>query len=404
MTLLRMQWLGSLPALPPDPSNRVADDKRAVEFGRRLFFDGGLSANGKVSCASCHVPAKAFTDGLARSRGISETGRSAPSLLGAAYSPWLFWDGRSDSLWSQALGPLESSAEHGGNRLQYARRIASDPDYRADYEALFGALPDLDDRQRFPMRASPVGDDSAKSQWAAMRAEDRKAVTRIFVNLGKVIAAFERTLLPGASRFDRYVERVLDGDPAGGGELSAEEIAGLRLFIGKAMCVTCHMGPMFTNHGFHNIGAPDPATEKPRFRLPLVHLFADKKQVDLGRYQGVKDVKASEFNCLGEYSDAGQDDCAELKFANTQYRDSLGMFKVPTLRNVARTAPYMHAGQMADLGEVLRHYNNPPKAPSGQSELAPLNLNARELAQIEAFLRSLDSQPTSASGPSQAGL
>ncbi|MGB5467501.1 MAG: cytochrome c peroxidase [Sedimenticolaceae bacterium] len=393
LSLLRQQWIGSLPELPPDPGNQVADDPGAAELGHSLFFDKRLSANGKISCANCHLPEKSFTDGLARARGIGEAARSSPSLIGVAFGPWYFWDGRSDSLWSQALGPLESAEEHGGDRLKYARIIAGDPVYRKQYEELFGPLPDLFDRDRFPQGASPVGNTAAVARWNDIAEDDRKAATRVFVNIGKAIAAYERTLIPGPSRFDQYVERLLDGDPTGADLLTADEIAGLRLFIGKAMCVTCHMGPMFTNHGFHNVGAPDPAAKKPKYRLPILHLLAEKPPVDPGRYRGVRRVMESEFNCLGEYSDAEEKDCSELIFANVRHQDTLGAFKVPTLRNVAKTAPYMHAGQFENLGEVLRHYNNPPRAPSGRSELAPLNLTDRERKQLEAFLHSLNSSP-----------
>lgn len=404
LSLLRQQWIGSLSALPPDPGNQVANDPRAAELGQSLFFDRRLSANGEISCAHCHDPGRSFTDGLARARGLGETTRSAPSLIGVAYGAWYFWDGRSDSLWSQALGPLESDVEHGGDRLQYAKIIAGDPVYRSRYQELFGPLPDLADRDRFPDDASPVGSKASVAKWQGMAEEDRKAATRVFVNIGKAIAAYERTLIPGPSRFDQYVERLLDGDPTGAQILSDEEVAGLRLFLGKAGCVTCHMGPMFTNHGFHNVGAPDAAAKKPSYRLPILHLFAEKPPVDLGRYRGVRQVMESEFNCLGEYSDAVEEDCSELIFANKRDRDTLGAFKVPTLRNVARTAPYMHAGQLAGLGDVLRHYNSAPRAPSGRNELAPLDLTDRELNQLEAFLHSLNSPlATSADRPRMPG-
>ena len=271
--------------------------------------------------------------------------------------------------------------------------VDDDPDYRERYEALFGPLPDLTDRARFPEGASPLGNAVATAKWNAMADEDRKAVTRVFVNIGKAIAAYETTLMPGPSRFDQYVKRLLNGDPSGADLLTADEVSGLRLFIGKAMCVSCHFGPTFTNHGFHNVGTPDPAAKKPKYRLPILHLFAEKPPVDLGRYQGVRQVKESEFNCLGEYSDAVEEDCSELIFSNTRHRDTLGAFKVPTLRNVAETAPYMHAGQFANLEELLRHYNNPPAAPSGRSELTPLDLTDRELKQLETFLHSLSSPP-----------
>ena len=178
--LLQSLWLENLPALTPDPTNAVADDPQAAELGRRLFLDPRLSANGAVSCATCHQPARRFTDGLAVGRGIGQSKRNTPSIVGTAYSPWLYWDGRRDSQWAQALSPLEDPAEHGIDRYRVLRLIAEDEDYRTAYEDLFGALPER-----------PVADDSA--------------IDAAFAHVGKAIAAFERTVMPTASRFDRYV-------------------------------------------------------------------------------------------------------------------------------------------------------------------------------------------------------
>jgi cytochrome c peroxidase len=136
--------LRELGPAPADPTNRVADDPRAAEFGRTLFFDTRLSANGQVSCATCHIPEKEFQDGTPLARGVGVTNRRTMPIAGMAHSPFLFWDGRKDSLWAQALGPLESPVEHGGSREQYAQLIAAH--YRADYEAIFGRLPALSAR------------------------------------------------------------------------------------------------------------------------------------------------------------------------------------------------------------------------------------------------------------------
>jgi cytochrome c peroxidase len=396
LALLRLQWLGSLPELPPDPTNKYADNPAAAEFGQKLFFDNRFSANGKVACATCHVPENYFTDGLAKSRGVGEASRSAPGIIGVAFSPWFFWDGRSDSLWSQALGPLESGVEHGGDRSQYAHIIYSDPVYRKAYEGLFGELPDLSDIKRFPRNAGPVDDRASNERWQEMTEADRKAITRVFVNTGKAIAAYERLLMPAPSRFDRYVETLLHGEQAGTTTLTIDEVAGLKLFVGRAMCITCHQGPLFTNNGFHNVGIPDPATIKPKYLPPLFYVLKDKPPVDTGRYKGIQQALQSEFNCLNEYSDAQDEDCAELKFANKKHTGTSGAFKVPTLRNVAKTAPYMHAGQFKSLGDVLKHYNTAPRAHVGHNELLPLNLKEKELEQIEAFLRSLSSPPDAA--------
>lgn len=390
LALLKMNWLGSLPELPPDPSNKYADNLAAAEFGHKLFFDKRLSKNGQVACASCHIPEKSFTDGLAKSEGIGKTSRGAPSIIGIAYSPWFFWDGRSDSLWSQALSPLEASVEHGGNRSQYARIIYEDPDYRKRYQDIFGPLPDLSDTERFAVNAAPGDDIELSARWNEMAAADREAITQIFVNIGKAIAAYERLLLPSASRFDNYVSEVLNAKSSNA--LTNDEVAGLKLFIGKAMCITCHQGPLFSNHAFHNVGAPDPASKKSF--IPFLDLFRDKMLFDVGRYNGVRQVLKSEFNCLGAFSDADENDCAELKFANTKHVATLGTFKVPTLRNIAATAPYFHLGQFTSLSEVLKHYDAAPEAAVGHNELTPLGLSNKELGQLEAFLHSLSSPPS----------
>ncbi|HEX7718406.1 MAG TPA: cytochrome-c peroxidase, partial [Woeseiaceae bacterium] len=249
--MLQSLWIDSLPDLPDDPSNAVAADPRAATLGWRLFFDPKLSANSAISCATCHQPERAFTDGRARGRALGESARNTRSMVGAAYSPWQYWDGRKDSLWSQALSPLEDVAEHGGNRMQYARLVALDPTYRATYETLFGALPDLADSSRFPVAARPEGNDAETAAWQSMSATDRRTVDEIFSNVGKTLAAYQRLLVPGASRFDTYVGAVIDDDTALQNDaFTADEAWGLRLFIGKARCIECHNGPLFTNNEF----------------------------------------------------------------------------------------------------------------------------------------------------------
>lgn len=370
--LLRSLWIGSLPPLPPDPSNRYADDPRAAQFGHQLFFDTRFSTTGEVSCGTCHQPALMFTDGLPLAEGVGTTDRKTMTVIGTAYSPWQFWDGRKDSQWSQALAPLESAVEHGGARTMYVHLIAEH--YRADYEAIFGPLPDFSDRNRFPALAGPVEDPTARAAWDAMTPEDRDAVTLVFVNMGKAIAAYERLLLPAPSRFDQYVEAVLNDDwQTMNTALSGDEVAGLRLFMGRAECINCHNGPLFTNNDFHNTGVPTGTG------LPL----------DRGRASGVQALLNDEFNCFSQWSDAGEQDCAELRFLVSEGEQLEGAFKPSTLRNIAETAPYMHAGQFATLEEVLRHYNHPPASPTGHNELEPLGLTRQERAQIIAFLRTL---------------
>jgi cytochrome c peroxidase len=375
LTTLRSLSLASLPPLQADPSNRFADDPRAAVLGQRLFFDKRLSVDGTVACATCHVPARQFQDGTPLGQGVGTTDRRTMPLAGVGYSPWLFWDGRKDSLWSQALGPLESPVEHGGTRTQYAHLVGEQ--YRAEYEALFGPLPDLSDAERFPTAAGPVADPAAQAAWEGMAPADQETVNRIFANIGKAIAAYERQIMPGPSRFDAYVAAALEGDSAAMRELfSLDETAGLRLFIEKGQCLNCHNGPLLTNNDFHNTGVPAAAG------LPE----------DAGRATGLPQAQADPFNCLGAYSDAEPADCGELRFARVDEHTQLRQFKPPSLRNVAERAPYMHAGQFASLREVLQHYNQAPEAPVGHSELQPLGLSEQEIAQLEAFLRTLSGE------------
>jgi cytochrome c peroxidase len=368
---LRALWIGSLQPLPPDPSNKFADDPNAAAFGQKLFFDTRFSSNGEVACATCHLPDNFFQDGTPLAHGVGTTDRRTMTLTGTAYSPWFFWDGRKDSQWAQALGPMENPVEHGGNRTLYAHIIA---EYYADeYTALFGPLPDL---SGLPRDGGPVADTEAASSWEAMAVEDRESVTRIYVNIGKSIAAYERLLNPGESRFDRYVKAVLNNDyETANTLLTADEIAGLKLFIGKANCTNCHNGPLFTNNDFHNTGVP----------------AAEGLPDDYGRAKGAQQVLADEFNCLSPYSDAGENDCTELKYMVAEGHELDRQFKPPSLRGVSEREPFMHAGQFATLEEVLNHYNTAPEAPAGHSELEPLNLREKQIAQIIAFLKTLDS-------------
>ena len=366
---LRNLWIGSLPPLPADPSNQFADNPDAAAFGQKLFFDTRFSSNSKVACATCHLPDKQFQDGTPLANGVGTTNRRTMTILGTAYSPWLFWDGRKDSQWAQALGPMENPVEHGGNRTLYAHVIAEF--YADEYTALFGSLPDL---SSLPRNAGPVADLEAAANWEAMSPEKKEAVTRIYVNMGKSIAAYERHLNPGVSRFDQYVEAILNNDPAAGDILTGDEIAGLKLFIGKANCTNCHNGPFFTNNDFHNTGVP----------------AAKDLPDDVGRSLGAQQVLADEFNCLSVYSDAQTDECAELNFLVIDEHQQERQYKPPSLRNVAQRGPFMHAGQFATLEEVLNHYNTAPQAPSGHSELEPLNLTEKQIGQIIAFLKTLD--------------
>lgn len=357
--------IDALGAPPADPTNKVADDPEAAAFGALLFADRQLSANGRVSCASCHDPARGFTDRHATGHGIGIGSRRTMPVAPAIYSAWQFWDGRADSLWAQALGPIENPAEHGFTRGQLADRVREK--YAARYVRLFGALP-----QVMAGRASPLGDVNARARWNALGTAQQDAIDTVFANAGKAIAAFERRQRVPDTRFDRYL-RWLQGGAAGTSPMSAEEIAGLRIFIGKGRCSTCHSGPLLTNNDFANSGVPD-------------------IRRDAGRIAGIATAQADPFNCRGRFNDAAHSNCDELDFAPRGDPAQAGAFKVPSLRGVAQRSPYMHAGQIKSLDAVVRHYVKAPAAAVGRSQLKPVALNAEEQRALLAFLNALGPQ------------
>ena len=378
LAVLSSLRLSQLPAMPRDSSNAYENNPDAIALGKRLFFDARFSRNQAIACATCHDPARHFQDSRPRGVGLGTTARRTMSLVGAGYGPWLFWDGRKDSLWAQALGPMEDALEHGGNRVRFAHLMREH--YRGEYEAVFGALPDL---SRLPPNAGPLGTPEEKAAWSERDARVKQDISRVFANMGKAIAAFEKTLRHGESRFDRYVEGVLKRDTRVPSQLTPQEVNGLRIFIGKGQCVSCHNGPLFTDHFFHSTRVP-----------PL-----DPARPDPGRAVGAIAVQQDEFNCLGRFSDAPPAQCQELRFMVIHDPALRRAFKTPGLRSVALHPPYMHAGQFATLTEVVRHYVKAPEmvivaTNSGHShglgsELNPLALSDQEIQDLVDFLGAL---------------
>lgn len=368
--LIRSLALDALPPLPPQPSNRVADSPAAAALGQRLFFDSRLSADGRVSCATCHQPVRYFTDGRKLAKGLATGSRHTPSLLGAAYSPWFYWDGRKDSQWAQALAPIEAPHEQGLPRTDVVSLISDDADYRAMYAEVFSAA---------DLQVSLAEQDAAAKQEHSSVQTDR-----VFSNLGKALAAYQRTLLPQPSAFDDYAHSIADDGSSNKTLIGKAAVAGLSLFIGDAQCVNCHNGPLLSNFEFHNTGVLPPPGQLP----------------GLGRYAGIREARRDPFNCLGAFSDTSSDtdstaSCAELRFARDGSDSSgngdstVGAHKTPGLRNVAETAPYMHGGQIDSLQEVMAHYNRPPVAMLAHNEAKPLGLRPRQLQELVAFLETL---------------
>ena len=377
----------ALGPVPPSPSNAFADDPAAAALGQQFFFDprfsgplavgddgrnGGLGApgeRGRVSCASCHDPARGGSDHRSQgptSLGAAWTGRNAPTVYNVAYASWMFWDGRKDSVWSQALGPLESAAEHNITRLEVAHLVREH--YRDAYEAVFQPLPDLADAVRFPREGKPG--DPAFDQMAE---EDREAVDRVFVNFGKAIEAYERLLVDRDTPLDRY----LAGDRSA---LSPAAIRGAKLFIGRAACNECHSGPLFSDGRFHNLG--------------LAQIGPAVPAIDEGRAAGIAVVKTDLFNQAGRFSDAPRSDHLDALAATPR---DLGAMRTASLRGITRTAPYMHAGQLQTLWDVLVWY----RAAAGtdgfvgdrDAHVAPLLLDDAEVGDLVEFLGALEGVP-----------
>lgn len=368
--------------LPPDPTDQVADDQRAVTLGRYLFFDTRFSANGMISCASCHQPSLAFTDGRALAVGVATGTRNSPTLLNAAFNQWYFLDGRSDSLWSQALQPLENPKEIAGDRLSIIRQVAHDSALKHAYEQIFGALPA--DAMLYHGHARPDEDPQSPENvaWQQLSPAARRRIDRAYSNLGKALEAYERRLLSLQAPFDNYVAALRRGDAAGQQRISPAAKRGLKLFVGAARCELCHSGPLFTDGQFHNLGLPN--------------------SKDPGRSVGILLVRGDPFNALGAFSDAPRERSRRDRITFLPNPDSQqGAFKTPSLREIEKTAPYMHDGRFQSLADVVRFYTcrtgpDGDSAGFGRRE-GTLDLIARLSADqqedLVEFLRSLTGTP-----------
>lgn len=349
---------------PPNPTNRVADNPDAAQLGQMFFFDARFSKEGTISCATCHSPFHGFADVEATSLGNRRGTRNAPTVLNTAYNKWQFWDGRAETLWAQALFALEGDDEQAGTRLQYAHLIKRH--YETEYETIFGALPELKDTTRFPPNGKP-GDTAFDN----MSEVDQIAVNTVFANIGKAIEAYERLLIRRDAPFDRYVA----GDKEA---ITLEAKRGLKIFIGKGVCVLCHGTPHFRDNDFHNLGIPQRQLE------------------DTGRFQGIAALLADPFNSAGIYSDSRADITHTLNLLEPR-PEHQGEFKTPTLRNVALTPPYFHTGEFPTLASVIE-FNDAGGTTNefvGRSAVPvePLHLSEQEKRDLVEFLETLTGEP-----------
>jgi len=351
------------PRQAPDASNRVAASARAAAFGQRLFFDTRLSNSGTLSCASCHVPEFQWTDRRATATGLGEAERNTPTVVNTRFNRWFGWAGATDSLWAASLRPFADTREMGSSERHVAALVRSQPDLECGYRQVFGQPP--------------------------ATAEDDK----VLADIGKALAAFQATLVTGRTPFDDFRDALARGDRSAQARYPEAAKRGLRLFVGRAQCSLCHLGPQFSNGEFDQVGIP---VRRPNGRF------------DWGRYDGIKAVQASRFSLLGRFNDDRKGTTGESTRRVALTVEAYGQFKVPGLRNVALTAPYMHDGSIATLADVVRHYStineeklilaapHPhaepgeelPARPTG-SLLRTLNLGEREIADLVAFLDTL---------------
>ena len=327
-----------------DPSNQASGHREAIALGERLFFEPRLSGTGSVLCATCHAPFRAFQDARPRAFGLAEVDRNTPTLVNVGAYRWYGWDGSHDSLWAQSVRPLLDEREMQATPGHVAGVLRKY--FPGDYQRAF-------------RRPVPPDDEEA------------------LIDAGKALAAYQETLVSGRTPFDEFRDALERNDAAAMRRYPVAAQRGLAIFVGKGNCSVCHFGPHFTNGEFADAGVP---------------FFAGKGRVDGGRLEGIKKLKANPYNLLGRFNDdATRSSAVGTKHVELQHRN-FGEFRVPGLRNVALTAPYMHNGSVATLREVVKHYselNEERLHADGERVLRRLNLSARESEDLLVFLQSL---------------
>ena len=313
-----------------------------VELGRKLFFEQRLSADGSVSCASCHDPARAFTDGKRVAEGISGRRgvRNSPTLLNAMFNGGQFWDGRTASLEDQGKLPLTNPNEMGNRSLnEVVTRIGAIPEYATEFQQVFASAVSID-------------------------------------GIAKALAAFERTLVSANSPLDRY----LAGDLSA---MSEDARSGMSLFRGKARCGVCHA----FNQNFAAFGT-----------FPFLTDMNYRNTGIAANYDGFGVLARRAMNAARDQSDAGSDvskheRAAELgRFLISGNTLDVGAFRTPSLRNVELTAPYFHDGSAATLEEVVRYYlKGGNQNPNRDWQLEPVALSESEQHDVVEFLKALTS-------------
>jgi cytochrome c peroxidase len=426
----RVESLANLGDPPLDGSNKYLKNPAAIELGHQLYYDGDLSGVASwvdvlgnpvvshradkgaplgVSCATCHDPAHGGGDITSRPGNVSIGAGSydvnSQQTLNAAHYPLLYWNGRADSLWSQAAQVMESVVSMNGNRVAILRTVAAK--YAASYQAIFRdaagnpeSLPELP----ATLLAGKPGEPAFDNLPDVLRA----AINRAYSNIAKAIGAYEWELTSRDSDFDKYVNGSRE-------LLSPAAVRGLKLFIGRASCIDCHRTPLLSDGAFHNIGVPQRGAGVPTVAdCPAGSAKCDcatgkvvpgQSCLPWGAFSGLfKLTNATGSNLSlrrdGEFSDL---DAASKLLVSASYQSAaipaggnIGAWRTPSLRDVAITAPYMHDGVYTTLDEVVGHYDaggTDEAAGNKAAELSPLRLSARDRSDLVAFLLTLTGHP-----------
>lgn len=322
--------LGPLPPVPVPADNPMTPEK--IELGKMLFWDSRLGGDASSPCVVCHEPTKGWGDAGEISRGYPGTQhwRNSQTVLNSAYYNKLFWEGNVTSLEQQAPAAAEGGVAGNGDRSTMEMRLRFIPEYVASFKKVFGA------------------------EWPRM--------THAYA----AIAAYQRTVVSDASKvpFDRYVK----GDKKA---LNASQLAGMKLFNGKANCIQCHNGPLASDQKFYNLGLPDFSGFKDDALYQVTHRWEHYQK-------GVSEQK---------YRDADMD---YGLYYQTKNPKDIGKFRTPSLREVKYTAPYMHNGVFTTLQEVVDFYDQGGGQGSSKSPLLkPLNLSGKEKKDLIAFIEAL---------------
>ncbi|CAN5728443.1 cytochrome c peroxidase [soil metagenome] len=336
------------PPVPRDSSNRIAGTPAGAVLGEHLFNEPRLSADGAMSCATCHVAGRDWGDGRVTAMVQSPPHRRTLSLWNVGYGHWFGWDGAGDSLWAQSIRPILEPREMGSDAARVAALLREDATLACGYRRAFGEMPGADDE-------------------------------KLLVDVAKALATFQATLVSPRTAFDAFRDGLLSGQRDAATRYPMAAQRGLKIFL-KSNCGACHFGPRFTNGEFGDVGIP---------------FFIRPGEVDPGRLDGLSRLASSAFNLLGRHND----DALAANALRTRHvqrlHSNFGEFRVPSLRQ-AGEGPFMHNGHIATLEGVVKHYSevDPDRLHSDARPLVrPLALSPEQSTDLVAFLRSLSADP-----------